>query len=100
MSLFFLFVLFCHIIFYLELYVFSLLSGSLFSAYCPTILEQTRNNKNNKRPKTSEHWQFGIPLSLPMVFETIILLVLFHFFFFWLCFFDVCFVCFWFHVSC
>ena len=65
--------------FILSYMFFSLLSSSLFSVYCPTILEQHRNNKNNKRPKTSEHWHFGIPLSLPIPFETIIFLVLLHF---------------------
>ena len=79
MSLFFLFVLFFILFLSWVICYFFLLSSFLFSVYCPTMLEQNRNNKNNKRPQTSEHWHFGIPLSLPMPFETFFG-VLFHFF--------------------
>ena len=90
----------CHINFYFELYVLLPFSVVLFSLF---IVPQYSKKKPEtiKTTNAPNHRNIGI-LAFPCPCQCLLkhFLVSLHFFVFWFCLFDVCFVCFGFTSSC
>ena len=99
MSLFFLFVSFCHIVFLSWVICSSRFSLVFFSLLIvPQYSNKPETIKTTNAPKYRNISILAFPCPCQSLLKQFFFSGFVSFFFFWHCLFDVCFVCFWFHV--